>query len=100
MRNGLEGTAPRIHPSGLGRLQSRLARDVPETGPCAAAHDVELAGLMDHLSADGEALRYMKHAPESYFAEDAAKVAASISGERNREAEAQAALARESIRPA
>jgi hypothetical protein len=43
-------------------------------------------------------LRYMKHAPESYFAEDAAKVAASSSGERNREAEAQAVLARESVR--
>ncbi len=25
-------------------------------------------------------LRYMKHAPESYFAEDAAKVAASLTG--------------------
>ena len=45
-------------------------------------------------------LRYMKHAPESYFQEDAAKVAASLSGERNREGEAQAALARETIRPA
>lgn len=45
-------------------------------------------------------LRYMKHAPESYFQEDAAKVAASISGERNREAEAQAELARQGIRPA
>jgi hypothetical protein len=43
-------------------------------------------------------LRYMKHAPESYFAEDAARVAASLKGERNREAEAQAALAREGLR--
>ena len=39
-------------------------------------------------------------APESYFQEDAAKMAASLSGERNREAEAQAALAREGMRPA
>ena len=45
-------------------------------------------------------LRYMKHAPESDFQEDAAKVAASLTGERNREAEAQAALAREGMRPA
>jgi hypothetical protein len=45
-------------------------------------------------------LRYMKHAPESYFQEDAAKVAASLSGERNREAEAKATLAREGMRPA
>ncbi len=58
-----------------------------------------LQKLLDHASPH-MTLRYMKHAPESYFAEDAAKVAASISGERNREAEAQAALARESIRPA
>jgi hypothetical protein len=43
-------------------------------------------------------MRYMKHAPERYFQEDAAKVAASLSGERNGEAEAQAALAREGQR--
>ena len=42
----------------------------------------------------------MKHAPESYFAEDAAKVAASPRGERNQEAEAQAKVARTGIRPA
>jgi hypothetical protein len=42
----------------------------------------------------------MKHAPESYFQEDAAKVAASLSGERNREAEARAVLTRGTIRPA
>ena len=41
-------------------------------------------------------LRYMKHAPESYFQEDAAKVAASLSGERK----AQAALARDGMHPA
>jgi hypothetical protein len=43
-------------------------------------------------------LRYMKHAPESYFAEDAAKVAASIGGFMNQEAEAQAALVRGGMR--
>jgi hypothetical protein len=45
-------------------------------------------------------MRYMKHAPESYFAEDAARVAASLTGQRNRETEAQVRLARERIRPA
>lgn len=45
-------------------------------------------------------LRYMKHAPESYFAEDAARVAASLTGKRDREAEAQAALARDGLRRA
>jgi len=58
---------------------------------------VRLQKLLGHASPH-MTLRYMKHAPESYFAEDAAKVAASISGERNREAEAQAALARDSVR--
>lgn len=45
-------------------------------------------------------LRYMKHAPENYFAEDAARVATSLSGERNREAGAQAQLAWELMRRA
>jgi integrase len=58
-----------------------------------------LQKLLGHASPH-MTLRYMKHAPESYFQEDAAKVAASISGERNKEAEAQATLAREGIRPA
>jgi integrase len=45
-------------------------------------------------------LRYMKHAPENYFVEDAARVAASLGEERNREAEAQASLARSGMRTA
>ena len=45
-------------------------------------------------------LRYMKHAPESYFPEDAARVAASLTGKRDREAEVQAALARDALRRA
>lgn len=45
-------------------------------------------------------LRYMKHAPESYFAADAAKAAASLTGARNRETEAQAVLARAALKPA
>jgi hypothetical protein len=33
-------------------------------------------------------LRYARHAPEAYFAEDAARLAASLSGARDKEAEA------------
>jgi integrase len=58
---------------------------------------VRLQRLLGHASPH-MTMRYMKHVPECYFAEDAAKVAASISGERNREAEAQAALTREGLR--
>lgn len=43
------------------------------------------------------AMRYMKHAPEAYFAEDAAKVAGSLTGERGREESARAELARARI---
>jgi hypothetical protein len=46
------------------------------------------------------ALRYMKHAPEAYFAEDAAKVAASLTGALDREREARAALARKGLKRA
>jgi integrase len=60
---------------------------------------VRLQKLLGHASPH-MTLRYMKHAPESYFQEDAAKVAASIGGELNREVEAQATLARAGIRPA
>ncbi len=44
------------------------------------------------------AMRYMKHAPEAYFAEDAARVAGSLTGITDREGEARAALAREGLR--
>ena len=60
---------------------------------------VRLQKLLGHASPI-MTMRYMKHAPESYFAEDAAKVAASLSGERNREREAQAELAREGLKRA
>jgi integrase len=60
---------------------------------------VRLQKLLGHAS-PAMTMRYMSHAPESYFAEDAAKLAASLSGERNREAEAQAQLAREGLRRA
>ena len=60
---------------------------------------VRLQKLLGHASPH-MTLRYMKHAPESYFAEDAAKVAASLTGAFNREAEVQTALARAGLRPA
>lgn len=44
------------------------------------------------------AIRYMKHAPEAYFAEDAAKVAGSLTGERDREQAERVALARQAVR--
>jgi len=46
------------------------------------------------------ALRYMKHAPEAYFEEDAAKVAASLNGELDREREARAVMARAKLQRA
>ena len=44
------------------------------------------------------AMRYMKHAPEAYFAEDAARVAGSLTGVNDREREARADMARKSLR--
>jgi len=40
------------------------------------------------------AMRYMKHAPEAYFAEDAARVAGSLTGAQDREEEARVELVR------
>ena len=50
-----------------------------------------LQKLLGHASPH-MTLRYMKHAPESYFVEDAARVAASLGGALDREVEAQAQL--------
>ena len=58
-----------------------------------------LQKLLGH-STPAMALRYMKHAPEAYFAEDAAKVAASLTGELDREREARAAAARANLKRA
>lgn len=44
------------------------------------------------------AMRYIKHAPEAYFAEDAAKVAGSLTGDLNRERGERVALARQGLR--
>ena len=55
-----------------------------------------LQKLMGHASAV-MTMRYMQHAPESYFAEDAARVAASLTGERDRERAARSSLVREEV---
>jgi hypothetical protein len=43
-------------------------------------------------------LRYMRHIPDQFFAQDAAKVAASLTGVESREATARAELARDSLK--
>lgn len=58
---------------------------------------VRIQRLLGH-STPVMALRYMQHAPENYFVEDAARVAASLSGADNREACAQAELARQGLK--
>jgi hypothetical protein len=45
-------------------------------------------------------LRYLQHAPESHFQADAARVAESLSGSRDREAQVAAELLRAGMRPA
>lgn len=60
---------------------------------------VRLQKLLGH-STPAMALRYMKHAPEAYFAEDAAKVAASLTGVLDREREARAESARAGLKRA
>lgn len=55
--------------------------------------------LMGHATL-AMTLRYLQHAPESFFAEDAAKVADSLSGARDAEAQATADLLRAGMRPA
>jgi hypothetical protein len=57
---------------------------------------VRLQKLLGHASPH-MTMRYMKHAPESYFAEDAAKVAASLTGQRDRELSAQVDLSRQRL---
>jgi integrase len=58
---------------------------------------VRLQKLLGHASPH-MTLRYMKHAPESYFAEDAARVSASLSGQLDRESKAQAELSRTGLK--
>lgn len=65
-------------------------RHTASTAPRPGSRSIRLQKLLGHASSH-MTLRYMKSAPESYLQEEAAKVAASLSGERNGEAEAQAA---------
>jgi len=58
---------------------------------------VRIQRLLGH-STPVMALRYMKHAPENYFAADAARVAASLSGAADQEAGAQADLVRQAFK--
>lgn len=58
-----------------------------------------IAKLMGHATV-AMTLRYLKHAPESYFSEDAARVAGSLTGQADAEAAAAAELLRSSMRPA
>jgi hypothetical protein len=45
-------------------------------------------------------LRYMKHAPEAYLDEDAAAIAAHMTGQGNRETAARIEAARRELKPA
>ena len=58
---------------------------------------VRIQRLLGH-STPAMTLRYMMHAPENYFGEDAALVGASLSGATDREAGAQAELARQGLK--
>ena len=60
---------------------------------------VRIQKLMGHATL-AMTLRYLKHAPESYFAEEAARVAGSLTGRTDAEAQAQAELLRGGLRPA
>jgi integrase len=55
--------------------------------------------LMGHATV-AMTLRYLQHAPESHFEQDAARVAESLSGMRDAESQAAAELLRSGIRPA
>ena len=44
-------------------------------------------GMLDHAT-PAMTMRYARHAPEAYFTADAARIAASLSGGNDREAEA------------
>lgn len=58
---------------------------------------VRLQKILGHATA-AMTMRYMRHAPDGFFAEDAAKVAASLSGVDSHETSARAELARESLK--
>ena len=68
----------------------------------AAPGNVPLARiqkLMGHATL-AMTLRYLQHAPESFFDEDGARVARSLTGTDDAEAQAAAEVLRNSLRPA
>jgi hypothetical protein len=64
----------------------------------AAVPIVRLQKLLGHATA--VTLRYMKHAPEAYLDEDAAAIAAHMTGQGNRETTARVEAARRELKPA
>jgi integrase len=60
---------------------------------------VRLQKLLGHADPT-MTLRYMKHAPEAYLDQDAAAIAAHMSGETDRETAARAEAARQALRQA
>ena len=60
---------------------------------------VRLQKLMGHADPT-MTLRYMQHAPEAYLDQDAAAIAAHMTGITDREAEARVEAARRELKPA
>ena len=85
----------------LGKLDIDTVRAILAGGEAVCAQAgipiVRIQKLLGH-STPAMTFRYMNHAPENYFVEDAARVAASLSGTADREANAQAELARQGLK--
>ena len=60
---------------------------------------VRLQKLLGHATPH-MTLRYMKHAPEAYFREDAARVADALAGHRDTEQEVRVGIARQAVKRA
>lgn len=71
-------------------------------GVCAAQAGVPIVRLQKLLghTTPHMTLRYMQHAPEAYFKEDAAKIAKALTGEQNIERDARANVARSGLKRA
>ncbi len=84
----------------LAGLQGTTLHDLRHTFAVHAAQSgvpiPRIQKLLGH-STVAMAMRYMKHAPEAYFAEDAARVAGSLTGERDREGESPLELVRAQV---
>ena len=82
-------------------LRSATLHDLRHTFAVHAAQSgvpiPRIQKLLGHATV-AMAMRYMKHAPEAYFAEDAAKVAMSLTASKSKEDSARAELARETLR--